>query len=75
MRPRAQRGSALTEFAIVMPVMVGLVYASIYLSDTGIFKLKAQEVSRFSAWTMAVRPQSDYEADDHRGQISESIDG
>ena len=70
-RPR-QRGSALTEFALVIPVMLAMIYGSTYLGELGAFRLKAQEIARFSAWSMAVRPMSDFDQMDHRQLTADS---
>ncbi len=59
-----QRGSALTEFAVVVPLFVTLVYGSLYLSDLGRFRLKAQEIARYGAWAFTQRPLSGYRHDD-----------
>ncbi len=61
MRPSMrQRGAALTEFAVVLPLFLAAVYGALYLADVGVAKLKAQEVARYSAFTLATRAQSDY---------------
>ena len=60
-RPNArQRGSALVEFALAVPLVIALLYGSLYIVDLGLFKLKSQEASRYTAWAVATRPQSSY---------------
>lgn len=68
-RIRSQQGSALTEFVLVVPVLVALIYGAHYLTDLGVFKLKAQEIARYSAWSMAVRPLSDFDTLEHNDAI------
>ncbi|MEE8410848.1 MAG: TadE family protein, partial [Myxococcota bacterium] len=58
---RGQRGSSLTEFAIVAPLFITLIYGSLYLTDVGNFKLKAQEIARFGTWSFTQHPLSNYE--------------
>jgi hypothetical protein len=53
MRSR-ERGSALTEAAIVIPVLVLLIYWSAAITDVLVLKLKGQEAARFALWEMTV---------------------
>jgi hypothetical protein len=46
--------------ALVVPLAIAAVYASLYLSDLGLFKLKALELARYEAWGLATRPLSDF---------------
>ena len=71
---RRSRGSALTEFVITIPIFVAMIYGSMYLSELGSFKLKAQEIARFGAWSMAMRPQSDFAEFKNRDKIKEAQD-
>lgn len=59
------RGAALTEFVILVPVFLAAIYGSLYLCDIGVLKLHAQEITRYTAWGMAVRPMSNYETFSH----------
>ncbi len=61
--PKRQRGASLTEFAIVVPLVVAVFYASMYLTELGAFKLKAQEIARYGAWAFTQHPLSNYESD------------
>lgn len=61
-----ERGSALTEFALVMPLLIGVFYGSVYLVDVGLFKLKSQEIARFTTWAFTQESLSDYESPDAR---------
>ncbi len=61
-----ERGSALTEFALIMPLLIGVFYGSVYLIDVGLFKLKSQEIARFNTWAFAQEPLSDYESQNAR---------
>ena len=55
-----ERGASLTEFAVVVPLFLALVYGSLHLCDLGVFKLKAQEIARYGAWGLTQRPLSNY---------------
>lgn len=61
MNMNTQRGSSILEFAIMVPVFVMAIYASLYLTELGVFKLKAQEISRYSTWAFVQQPLSDFE--------------
>lgn len=71
---KCTRGAALTEFVITIPVFIAMIYGSMYLSELGFFKLKAQEIARFGAWSMAMRPQSDFDEFKNRDKIREAQD-
>ena len=68
-----QRGAALTELVVIVPVLVMIVYGSMYLTELGFFKLKTQEATRFAAWTMAVRPLSDFSDFNHGNVVDSSL--
>jgi len=51
---REERGSALTEAAIVVPCLVLIVYWSSALSDVLVLKLKAAEAVRYALWESTV---------------------
>ena len=68
----ASRGSALTEVVILLPVFLLVIYASLYLCDLGILKLTAQEIVRYGAWSLSVRPLSDYENFNHADTFTTS---
>jgi hypothetical protein len=63
---RGERGSSLTEFAIVAPLFASMVFASMYLTELGGFKLKTQEIARYGAWAFTQHPLSAYDDDDFR---------
>ncbi|MFC1611179.1 TadE/TadG family type IV pilus assembly protein [Myxococcota bacterium] len=83
---RQERGASLTEFALVVPLFVALIYGSLYLTDLGVFKLKAQEVARYSTWAFTTRPLSNFGAeqlsagahndyfDDAQNSVAEELD-
>ena len=74
-KPKEESGAALTEFALVVPLLMALIYGAIYLTDLGRFKLRAQEIARYTAWSMALRPLSDFSEFDHHAVMSESRNG
>ena len=51
---REERGSALTEAALVVPCLVLIVYWSSALSDVLVLKLKAAEAVRYALWESTV---------------------
>lgn len=59
-RFRSRRAQALTEFAIVVPVMVTCLLFAMYFYEIIQVKLKAQEVGRFAAWEFTSFPLHDY---------------
>lgn len=48
-------GTALTEFAIIAPLFVILIYWSQSFADLGILKLKAEEAARYAVWEMTAQ--------------------
>jgi hypothetical protein len=51
---RRERGSALTEAAIVIPTLVLLIYWSAAITDVLVLKIKGQEAARFALWETTV---------------------
>ena len=51
---RTQRGSALVEGAIIIPVLVLLMYWSAAITDVMVLKIKGEEAARFALWEMTV---------------------
>lgn len=52
-----EAGSGMTEFVIVLPLFVLLVFWSQYFTDLGIVRLKTYEAARYASWEMvAQRP-------------------
>ncbi len=65
MRTRLRRGQALTEFALVLPVMIVILLYSMYFTELVRAKLKLQEASRYVAWEMTSYTLDDYAKIDH----------
>ena len=63
---RAERGAAMTELALVAPLLVVLILFSLFLSEEVNFRMKLQEASRYLAWEMTAHPLSDYSPDDKK---------
>jgi hypothetical protein len=59
-RFRSRRAQALTEFAIVVPVMVTCLLFAMYFYEIIQVKLKAQEIGRFAAWEFTSFALHDY---------------
>jgi hypothetical protein len=59
-RQHVRRGSATTEFALIVPVMVMILLFSMYLTELLRAKLKLQELSRYVVWEMTSYTLSDF---------------
>ena len=57
---RNRRGAAIVEFALVAPLLIGIVLFSLFLTELVRAKLKVQEASRFVTWEMTSYPLSNY---------------
>ncbi len=55
-----RRGQAITEFALVLPVMIVILLYSMYFVELVRAKLKLQEASRYVAWEMTSYTLDDY---------------
>ncbi|MCP3102129.1 pilus assembly protein [Myxococcus sp. K15C18031901] len=55
-RARAQRGAATTEFALLAPILLGLMVWANYFWEVQHVRLKAAEVARFVSFERTVRP-------------------
>lgn len=66
-RRRHPRGSALTEFALVVPLFVTILFFSMYFTELLRVKFKVQEMSRFIAWEMSSYMLTDFAGGDHAG--------
>lgn len=56
-----QRGQSLTEFAIMVPIIILILWFSIYFSEIIQVRLKLQEAARFAAWEFTAYPMHDYD--------------
>jgi len=57
LRPQDDRGSSLTEFALVAPIFGMLLFWSQFFTDIGIVKFKVEEAARFASWEMVAHRQ------------------
>ncbi len=64
------KGQAITEFALVLPVMIVILLYSMYFTELVRAKLKLQEASRFVAWEMTSHTLDDYGQKDHAQAFS-----
>ncbi len=71
---RGERGQSLVEFALLIPVIVLLIYASIYLTDITRARLKTMEAARYAAFAMNKQPLVDYLKNDNRGKFTTARD-
>lgn len=54
-RARRDRGTALTEFVIIIPLFIVLLFWSEFFVDTGIVKMKMEEASRYTVWELTAQ--------------------
>jgi hypothetical protein len=54
------RGNAILEFALVLPILIALILYSLFFSEIVCVKLRLLEVVRYAAWEMGSHPLSDY---------------
>ncbi len=59
-RRKGSRGAALTEFAIMVPVIVLILWFAIYFWEVIHVRLKLQEATRFATWEFTAYPLHDY---------------
>ncbi len=68
--PASERGSAMVETALVIPIFVTLVFWAAFFFDLVDLRMRLQESARFAAWEATAYPLSDYENSDHDGAWS-----
>lgn len=56
----SQRGAALVELTLLVPLFLLLLFAGLLLGDLILARLKLQEASRYLAWEMTSYPLSDH---------------
>jgi len=54
-RRRGDEGSALTEFVLIIPLFILLLFWSEFFVDLGLVKLKAEEAARYAVWEMTAQ--------------------
>jgi len=59
-RVRGEGGQSLTEFAIIAPVIVGILIFAIFFYEATQIKLKQQEAERYVAWEFTGKLLTDY---------------
>jgi hypothetical protein len=59
-RLRGEGGQSLTEFAIIAPVIVGILIFAIFFYEATQIKLKQQEAERYVAWEFTGKKLTDY---------------
>jgi hypothetical protein len=68
-RFRCQEGQSLTEFAIIAPVIVGVLIFAIFFYEMTQIKLKQQEAERYVAWEFTGKLLTDYNDPGNSGQL------
>jgi len=71
---RARRGAAVVEFALVAPILVSILFFSMYLTDVIRAKYKLQEASRYVAWEMSSYTLSDFGNANHDQAFQTAMD-
>ncbi len=69
-RDHRMRGQAITEFALVVPLLIVIIFFSLYFTELVRAKLKLQEASRFAAWELTSYALDDYGKGDHANAFS-----
>ena len=69
---RLQRGGAVVELAIVLPLLVVLILYGLYFLELIRARLRLQEINRSVAWELAAHPLSDYLGGRHDAAFSEA---
>lgn len=64
-RSTHQRGAALVELALVVPIFVVLLLFASFFTDVIRVKLKLQEASRYAAWELTSHPLGDWANENH----------
>src|SRR5689334_18033001 len=55
-----RRGTALTEFALIVPILITIMLFGMFFSELVRAKLKLLEAARFAAWEMTSHTLDDY---------------
>lgn len=72
-RKRFRRGQSLTEFAIMIPIIVLVLWMAIYYWEVIQVRLKLQEAARFATWEFTAYPLHDY--DEGTGSRFDEVEG
>lgn len=72
---KGESGAAMTEFAVIAPVIIVLLFFSWYFVDLVQLKLDTQEMARMVTWDAVNRPMHDYEEGNHDGVIDQAAAG
>ncbi|MBM65919.1 MAG: hypothetical protein CMH55_06775 [Myxococcales bacterium] len=70
-----ESGAALTEFAVMAPVIIVLLFFAWYFVDLVQLKLDTQEMARMVTWDAINRPMHDYDEGQHDGVIDQAAAG
>jgi hypothetical protein len=68
-RIRGQEGQSLTEFAIIAPVIVGILIFALFFYEMTQVKLKQQEAERYVAWEFTGKLLTDYNDPGNSSQL------
>jgi hypothetical protein len=69
-----ERAQALTEFVVVAPLFIVMLFFSWYFSDLVQLRLDTQEIARLAAWEPTNRPMHDYLDGDHQARQTNATD-
>ncbi|MBF94534.1 MAG: hypothetical protein CMH58_05170 [Myxococcales bacterium] len=70
-----ESGAALTEFAVMAPVIIVLLFFAWYFVDLVQLKLDTQEMARMVTWDAINRPMHDYDEGNHDAIIDQAAAG
>lgn len=73
-RRSKERGAALVELALVVPIFVVLLLFAAFFTDVIRVKLKLQEASRYAAWEMTSHPLGDWVNKNHEAVFTTARD-
>lgn len=70
----AQRGAAIVELAVVMPLFVLLLLLGLYSTELVLAQLELQEASRYLGWELTSYPLADYGSGKHERAFRAAAD-
>lgn len=65
----AERGSAIVELALLLPLFVMLLFWAVYFTEFSLLRIRQQEVSRFLTWESAAHSLADFQSGRHAPQF------
>lgn len=69
LRLREQRGSAIVEMAILLPLFVMLLLWAVYFTEFSVLRIRQQEASRFLTWESSAHALADLDSGRHAPRV------